>query len=114
MLVSLMTLLVGCGSTKSPEGVVRECWKRLSKGDVSQAVALMAAEKDEVELYCEIFEEQSGELIEAGGIDDFEVLSLSEGERDATVEAAVILKNGQRIEATYSLVKHKKGWLIVE
>lgn len=79
-----------------------------------EAVALMAAEQSEVTLYREIFEEQSGELVEAGGIEDFEVLSLSEGETEASVEAVVTLANGQKIEATYNLVKRGKQWLITE
>lgn len=112
-LLSVM-LLVGCGSKSSPAGVVEECWKRLSEGEVREAVALMAAEQSEVALYREIFEEQSGELVEAGGIEDFEVLSLSEGETEASVEAVVTLANGQKIEATYNLVKRGKQWLIKE
>lgn len=112
--LSLAMLLVGCGSKSSPAGVVEECWKRLSEGEVREAVALMAAEQSEVALYREIFEEQSGGLVQAGGIEDFEVLSLSEGETEASVEAVVTLANGQKIEATYNLVKRGKQWLITE
>ena len=77
-----------------------------------EAVELMDVEESEVALYREIFEEQCGELLEAGGMTDFEVLSLSEGETDATVEAIVTLRNGQHIGATYTLIKRDKKWLI--
>ncbi len=110
--VSLVTLCVSCGSKNSPAGVVEECWKRLSDGKVREAVELMNVKESEVALYREIFEEQCGELLESGGMVDFEVLSLSEGEADATVEAVVTLRNGQYIGATYSLTKRDKKWLI--
>ena len=110
--VSLVALCVGCSSKNSPAGVVEECWKRLSDGKVREAVELMNIEESEVALYREVFEEQCGELLEAGGMTDFEVLSLSEGETDATVEAVVTLRNGQYIGATYTLVKRDKQWLI--
>lgn len=112
--VSLVTLCVGCGSKSSPAGVVEECWKRLSKGEVRKAVELMDAAQDEVALYREMYEEQCSELLEAGGMTDFEVVSLSEGETDATVEAIVTLRNGQQIAATYSLTKRDGHWLISE
>lgn len=111
VLVSL--LLTACGGSK-PAGVVEECWKRLSKGDVKGAVELMDAAADEEEIYRAMFAEQCGELRAAGGVDDFEVLGLSEGESDATVEATVTLKDGQQITATYRLVKRGKEWLIAE
>lgn len=114
LVVSLVTLCVGCGSKNSPAGVVEECWKRLSKGEVREAVELMDAKQSEVALYRKIFEEQCGELLEAGGMTDFEVVSLSEGEADATVEAIVTLRNGQQIAATYSLTKRDGHWLISE
>ena len=112
--VSLVVLCVGCGSKSSPAGVVEECWKRLSEGKVREAVGLMAVEQDEVAIYREMYEQRSAKLVEVGGMEEFEVLSLSEGESDATVEAAVTLRNGQRIEATYLLTKRDKQWLIVE
>lgn len=113
-IVSFAMLLVGCGSKGSPERVVEECWKRLSEGKVREAVELMAVGENEKALYREIFEEQSGELVEVGGIEEFEVLSLSEGETDASVEAVVTLRGGQKIEATYSLVRRDGKWLITE
>lgn len=76
------------------------------------AVELMVAEQEDVVVYCEVFEAQREKVAKAGGLESFEVLSLSEGESDATVEAAVVLGNGQRIETTYHLRKEKKGWLI--
>lgn len=112
--VSVMMLCVGCGSKNSPAGVVEECWKRLSEGKVREAVELMDVEESERAIYCQMFEEQSGELVEVGGIEDFEVLSLSEGENDATIEAIVTLRDGQHIGATYKLVRRNKHWLITE
>ena len=112
--VSLVALCVGCGSKSSPAGVVEECWKRLSEGKVREAVGLMAVEQSEVALYREMYEQRSSKLVEVGGMEDFEVLSLSEGESDATVETVVTLGNGQRIEATYKLAKRDKQWLLVE
>ncbi len=112
LVLSFAALCVGCSSKNSPAGVVEECWQRLSDGKVREAVELMNVEESEVALYREIFEEQCGELLEAGGMTDFEVLSLSEGETDAIVEAIVTLRNGQHIGATYTLIKRDKKWLI--
>ncbi len=112
LVLSFVALCVGCSSKNSPARVVEECWQRLSDGKVREAVELMNVEESEVAIYREIFEEQCGELLEAGGMTDFEVLSLSEGETDATVEAIVTLRNGQHIGATYTLIKRDKKWLI--
>lgn len=111
--IAVAFVLVGCGKN-SPEEVVEKCWKRLSKGDVEGAVELMKAGADEVALYRQIFAEQSGELQGVGGIEDFEVTGSNVGATDATIDAIVILKNGQQIEATYKLVKCGKSWLITE
>ncbi len=111
----LMTVaLTSCGGAKDPAWVVEECWQRLAKGDVEGAVELMNAPAEEVALYREVYAEQCGELQAVGGVESFEITGSSEGESDATIDAIVRLKNGQEIEATYRLVKGKKGWLIVE
>lgn len=107
-------LLVGCGGADKPEKVVEECWERLSKGDVKGAVELMNVQPEEVEIYCAAYAEQCGELQATGGMDDFEVVGISQGESDATVEAIVTLKDGQQITATYNLVKSGKQWLLAE
>lgn len=112
--LALAVTLMGCGGGNSPEGVVEKCWERLSKGDIEGAVELMNAQADEKALYCQIFTEQSGELQSVGGIEDFQVTGTNVGATDATVDAVVRLKNGQQIEATYTLVKSNKGWLIAE
>ena len=114
MMVSALALCVGCGHKSSPSGVIEECWQRLSEGKVREAVELMDVAESEVALYRQIYEEQCGELLEAGGMTDFEVLSFSQGETDATVEAIVTLRNGQNIGATYKLIKRDKRWLITE
>lgn len=115
VLAALMSLMVvGCGSSKSPEECVERCWRLLSEGDVEQAVELMDAAEEERELYCEIFREQIGSLMAAGGMVDFQVQSISEGVDEAMVEAVVVLKDGQRVEANYRLVRREKSWLICQ
>lgn len=113
LVVVAAMLAVGCGGNK-PAKTVEECWKLLSKGDVRKAVELMDVKEGEKALYVEIFGEQSGELQAAGGMKEFEVTGISEGAEDATVDAIVRLKDGQEIEATYSLVKRDGRWLITE
>ena len=110
----LALLLVGCGGKSKPERVVEECWERLSEGDVRGAVELMDTTPEEVEIYCAVYAEQCGELQAAGGVDKFEVVGISEGESDATVDATVTLKDGQTITATYTLIKRDKEWLLAE
>lgn len=113
MAIAAATLLMmSCGGTKNPEKVVERCWKQLSEGDYAGAVELMDAEPEEVELYVSIFAEQCGELQAAGGVKEFQLLGSSVGVDDATVDAAVILANGQRIEATYNLILRDDKWLI--
>lgn len=112
--LAVLGLMVGCGGTDSPEKVVERCWEYLSEGDYAKAVELMDASLDERELYCSIFAEQSGELQKAGGVESFELLGSSVGAEEATIEAAVVLADGQRIEATYRLVHSSQGWLIAQ
>ena len=106
-------MAVGCGGNE-PAKRVEECWKLLSKGDVQRAVELMDVWEGERALYVEIFGDQSGELQAAGGMKSFEVTGTSVGTEDATVDAIVRLKNGQEIDATYSLVKRDGKWFITE
>ncbi len=115
LIIPLLGLfMVGCGGADKPAKVVEECWERLSKGDVRSAVELMDVQPEEVDIYCAVFAEQCGELQAAGGIEEFEVTGISEGESDATVDGVVRLKDGQSVEATYRLVKRGKAWLITE
>lgn len=114
LFVAAAMLAVSCGGGNKPAKTVEECWKLLSKGDARKAVELMDVKEGEKALYVEIFGEQSGELQAAGGMKDFEVTGISEGTADATVDAIVRLKDGQEIEATYSLVKREGKWLITE
>ena len=114
LVVVAAMLAVGCGGGNEPAKRVEECWKLLSKGDVHKAVQLMDVREGERALYVEIFGEQSGELQAAGGMKSFEVTGISEGSEDATVDAVVRLKDGQEIEAAYSLVKRGGKWLITE
>lgn len=107
-------LLAACGGADRPEKSIEECWKALSKGDTAAAVALMKTTPEEVELYRSIFAEQSGELQRAGGFDELEITGSSVGEEDATIDAVVVLKDGQRIEGSYRLVKVDGRWLLTE
>lgn len=114
LVVAAAMLAVSCGGGNKPAKTVEECWRHLSKGDVQRAVELMDVREGERALYVEIFGEQSGELQAAGGMKSFEVTGISEGAEDATVDAVVRLKDGQEIEAAYSLVKRGGKWLITE
>lgn len=107
-------LLAACGGAGRPEKTIEECWKALSKGDTAAAVALMKTTPEEVELYRSIFAEHSGELQRAGGFDELEITGSSVGEEDATIDAVVVLKDGQRIEGSYRLVKVDGRWLLTE
>ena len=107
-------LLAACGGAGRPEKSIEECWKALSKGDTAAAVALMKTTPEEVELYRSIFAEQSAELQRAGGFDELEITGSSVGEEDATIDAVVVLKDGQRIEGSYRLVKVDGRWLLTE
>lgn len=111
-LIATLMIAASCGGDKGPESCVEKCWQLLSKGEVEKAVALMDVSEQERELYQEIYREQSGGLVAAGGMVDFEVQSISEGEDEATVDAVVVLRNGQRVEANYSLVRRNGEWLL--
>lgn len=112
--VCALSLVVGCSGTDAPEKVVERCWEYLAEGEYAKAVALMNVGQEEAQLYQSIYAEQSGELQRAGGVDKFELLGSSVGAEEATIEAAVVLADGQRIEATYKLVLTDEGWRITE
>ncbi len=114
MVVSVALCAVACGGSDSPEKCIEECWKSLSKGDTAAAVAMMKTSPEEVELYRSIFAEQSGELQRAGGFDQLEIVGSDVSAESATIDAVVVLKDGQRIEGSYRLVKENDRWLITE
>ncbi|MBO5806275.1 MAG: DUF4878 domain-containing protein [Tidjanibacter sp.] len=114
MAACALALMVGCSGADAPEKVVERCWEHLAEGEYAKAVALMNVSAEQVQLYQSIYAEQSGELQRAGGVKNFELLGSSVGAEEATIEAAVVLADGQRIEATYKLVLTDEGWRITE
>ena len=75
---------------------------------------MMKTSPEEVELYRSIFAEQSGELQRAGGFDQLEIVGSDVSAESATIDAVVVLKDGQRIEGSYRLVRENDRWLITE
>ncbi len=112
--VAIMVMAVACGSASSPEKVVEKCWKQLSKGNIDKAIELIDVTKDEVATYRALYADVCRSLEVAGGMDKFEVVSSSEGEAEALVEATVTLRSGQQITQQYDLVKVGKEWKLKE
>ena len=114
-IVVAMLVMASCGgSASSPEKVVEKCWKQLSKGNVDKAIELIDVTKDEVATYRALYADVCRSLEVAGGMDKFEVVSSSEGEAEALVEATVTLRSGQQITQQYDLVKVGKEWKLKE
>ena len=112
--VAIMVMAAACGSASSPEKVVEKCWKQLSKGNIDKAIELIDVTKDEVATYRALYADVCRSLEVAGGMDKFEVVSSSEGEAEALVEATVTLRSGQQITQQYDLVKVGKEWKLKE
>ena len=111
VIVVAMLVMAGCGgSASSPEKVVEKCWKQLSKGNIDKAIEMIDVAQDEVATYRTLYADVCRSLKVAGGVDQFEVVSCSEGEGEAIVEATVTLHSGQQITQKYDLVKVGGEW----
>lgn len=105
-----------CGGDKfSPEDVVEQCWLRLSQGDVAGAVELFAlSTQAERDIYTSLYTSWAERLAEVGGVAEVDILSVSCGEREASVEALVVFANGTENRSLYSLVHTDLGWQIAQ
>lgn len=111
VIVVAMLVMASCGgSASSPEKVVEKCWKQLSKGNIDKAIEMIDVAQDEVATYRTLYADVCRSLKVAGGVDHFEVVSSSEGEGEAVVEATVTLHSGQQITQKYDLVKVGGEW----
>ncbi len=112
--VALLGALVlgGCASHDTPDVVVAKCWTSLASGNVEGALSLVNMGAGEEAVYVEMFAERAAKLQEVGGIDRIDIGSYYAGDKDAKVEATVVLADGRAITATYTLMKVGRVWKI--
>lgn len=115
-LAALALFMTACGGGKlSPEKVVTNCWQMLSQGDVAGAVELFALTNEtEHNSYVALYSQQAERLIAVGGVAEVEILSVSCGEQEASVEAKVIFANGTEDTSLYKLINTSEGWRLAK
>ena len=105
-------VLGGCTSQESPDVVVAKCWTSLASGDVQGALSLVNMDAGQEAVYVEMFAERAAKLSEIGGVERVDIDSYYADDKDAKVEATVVLADGRTITATYTLTKVGRHWKI--
>lgn len=112
LIVVISFLMFSCVGGSKPENTVKECWVFLSNGDCEQAVRCFDIEDSEFDIYSSMFSEKLPIVEEWGGVEEVIIISQTENENSAEVEAQINFKSGKTITQKYNLTKRNKEWKI--
>lgn len=107
--------LASCGKSErlGPKETVVECWTRINNGDYQGAVSLMEGTEEEKIEYVTLLENKyAAKLQKAGGVQRVDVLADDCGDKEAVVQAIVVLGNGGQIVENYLLKRVDKEWIL--
>ena len=104
----LCLIFVGCSSSNSPSGVIKDFWKYSADGKMNEAVALVTGEGQG--LMTAFFSMLTADIKEKGGIKAIDIKKEEINGDTATVTYVVKYGNGSTKEDTDKLIKQDGKW----